>query len=278
MANLPSRRVFSFSLRSLLVVITLVCVWLAWESSIVRQRQRMLGELRASHAFQITTAKNWAESFPAGNAPQPAARIPWLRRLLGDEAIQEVGYFRHMVGPTTPSVERVAKLFPEAKVQETMLYEPCHPGCFPRGTLVETPSGRRAIETIAAGDEVVAYRQTGEPFTARVQSIFRTENRLWRVTTEAGELMTTETQPLCLASGEDGAAYQTRQAGELQAGDAIYKREAGELRAVKVLAVARTSRVENVVNLVLGDCEAFVANEYLARSKPPIQSAEANGR
>src|SRR5262245_52434759 len=97
MADKSPRRIFSFSLRSLLVVITLVCVWLAWESSVVRQRQRMLAQVRASHSFEVTTAKTWAASFPTGNAPRPVAQIPVLRRWLGDEAVQEIGYYGHMV-------------------------------------------------------------------------------------------------------------------------------------------------------------------------------------
>jgi hypothetical protein len=215
------------------------------------------------------TAKTWESSFHHVPPPRPVAQISAMRRWLGDVAIQEIGYYRHMVSSSDLSPDEIKRLFPEATVHEMMLHEPCHPGCFPHGTPVDTPAGPRPIETIAAGDEVIAYRKTGERFTACVQSIFNTQNRLWRVTTEAGELMTTETQPLCLADAKGEAAYETRQAGQLAAGDAILRLHAGELQAVKVLAVARTSRVEKVINLVLGDCEAFIANGYLARSKPP---------
>ena len=263
MSEKPARRWFSFSLRSLLAVMTLVCIWLAWESSVVRQRQRMLAQVRASHAFEVTTAKTWAASFPAGNPYSPVSRIPIFRRWLGDEAIQQIGYYGHMVGSSGVDVDRLAKLFPEAKVQETALHEPCHPGCFPRGTLVETPAGRRAIENIVAGDAVIAYRKSGEQFMANVQSVFVTDNRLWRVTTEAGELFTTETQPLC------SSIFETRAAGELTPGDAILHWDGEVLREVTVVAVTRTERCEKVFNLVLGDREAFVANGYLARSKPP---------
>ena len=31
---------------------------------------------------------------------------------------------------------------------------PCHPGCFPAGTLILVPGGYRDIETIRAGDVV----------------------------------------------------------------------------------------------------------------------------
>jgi hypothetical protein len=269
MSERPARRWFSFSLRSLLAVMTLVCIWLAWEMGVVRQRQRMLAQVRASQSFEVTTAKTWAASFKSGNAPRPVAQIPVLRRWLGDEAIQEIGYYGHMVRSSGVDVERLARLFPEAHVHETALHEPCHPGCFPRGTLVETPAGRRAIESIVAGDAVIAYHKSGERFTAQVQSVFVTDNRLWRVKTEVGELFTTETQPLCLTTD------QTQPAGELTPGDTILRWKDEGLREVAVVAVTRTDRCEKVFNLVLGDCEAFVANGYLARSKPPIDAADS---
>src|SRR4029450_2554725 len=182
---------------------------------VVRERKRTVTQLQTSPAFQVTTAKTWATIF-AGGPPvsQPVATIPVLRRWLGDEAIQEIGYYPSMRRPQDPSVDRLAQMFPEAKVHEVMiLYEPCHPGCFPHGTLVETPRGPRAIGTISVASQVIAYRKTGEQFTARVQSVFNTENRLWRVTTEAGELLTTETQPLCLSMDDSLTNYQVRRAG-----------------------------------------------------------------
>jgi hypothetical protein len=94
-------------------------------------------------------------------------------------------------------------------------------------------------------------------------------NRLWRVTTSAGELLTTQTQPLCVPAGVDLAVWETRPAGELEPGDRVFCWERGELRAVSVLAVAPADHHTRVINLVLGDCEAFLANGFLARSKPP---------
>jgi len=263
MPDKSPRRWFSFSLRSLLLVMTLVCIWLAWESSIVRQRRRAVTQLQANPAFQVMTAQTWAASFPAGNPPQPVATIPKVRLWLGDEAIQEIGYFRHMQGYSDVDVDRLVKLFPEAKVQETILHVPCHPGCFPRGTLVDCAAGRRRIEAIQPGDPIVAVLASGEMVTAHVQSVFVTDNRLWRVRTAAGDLLTTETQPLLLATD------RTVPAGELQPGDRILRRDADALLAVAVRSVSPTDRRERVFNLVLGDCEAFVANGFLARSKPP---------
>jgi len=160
----------------------------------------------------------------------------------------------------------VTSVFPEAEVREVPL-EPCHPGCFPRGTLVETPSGPRLIETLQAGDLVTAFLKSGERLDAPVQSVFVTDNRLWQVETDEATLITTETQPLCLATD------RTRGAGELQPGDTILHYSGGEIRTVKVLAVTQTDRAEKVFNLILGDSELFIANGFLARSKPPAAVA-----
>ncbi|MCI0357622.1 MAG: hypothetical protein L0211_03940 [Planctomycetaceae bacterium] len=145
---------------------------------------------------------------------------------------------------------------------------------------------------IRQGESVTAFRANGEAFVAAVQSVFITENRLWQIETEAGVLITTETQPLCLATD------RTAPAGELVPGESILRRVDGEIEAVKVLSVTATDRCEKVFNLVVGpagpagpdlplgeytlgevppsgrdlakgDCELFTANGFLARSKPP---------
>lgn len=257
---------FRFSLRTLLVVVTAVCCWLAWESSVVRGRQAALKAAASNPAFQITTAEQWAERQPPGYTGGPTPRVSLIRRWLGDKAVHDIVYYSEIGSYSEAERGRLARIFPEAQWEEReKLYEPCHPGCFPRGTLVLTTEGPRRIEKMQVGDFVTALGPSGEIYTAQVQSIFVTDNRLWSVRTEAGELLTTETQPLCLAADE------FKPAGELLAGDKILRFVDGELRPANVLEVSRTGRIEQVINLVLGDRESFVAGGYLARSKPPAE-------
>jgi hypothetical protein len=143
---------------------------------------------------------------------------------------------------------------------------PCHPGCFPRGTLVETPAGLRPIETIRAGEVVLGVRPDGTTAPVKVQSIFTTPNRLVKVRTDGGIVFTTETQPLCLTDG------RFRAARELQKGDRIWRWQDGKRQVVTVLDVTQTEREEPVHNLVLGDSEVFIAGGFLARSKPPVDA------
>jgi hypothetical protein len=184
-------RLFRFSLRTMLIVMTLLCCWLGWEVSVVRERQSARRELGANPAFIFVTANAWAEV--AIGVPTPKARIPIVRVWLGDEAIQQIGYMRYMPGFSEDEVKRLSRIFPEAQLQESNPTEPCHPGCFPAGTLVDTPEGLCPIERIGPGDVVISQSPIGGSVSAKVESVFTTENRLWQVETEAGTLVTTET-------------------------------------------------------------------------------------
>ena len=97
---------------------------------------------------------------------------------------------------------------------------------------------------------------------------------MYRGHPRSGNLLTTETQPLCLQQGG------FRRAGELAAGDQIWRWEAGERRPTRVQAVVATGREAPVFNLVVGDGAVFVAGGFLARGKPPVprgsRAAEAD--
>jgi Hint domain len=140
---------------------------------------------------------------------------------------------------------------------------PCHPGCFPAGTLVATPEGLRPIEALRGGDLVTLVRADGTPTSGAVESTFQTCTRLVEVRTESGSLVTTATQPLCLQEGG------FRPAGELAAGDLLWRWEAGERRPARVRGVLPTGREAPVFNLVVGESAVFVAGGFLARGKPP---------
>ena len=260
---------FRFSLRTLLVVVTVLCCWLAWESSVVRQRKAVRQEAANNPAFELVTAEDALRLISPSATPPQMARVSMIRRWLGDQAIQSIEYNRQYGNFSDDKLKRLTQTFPEAEVREVHIpLEPCHPGCFPRGTLVLTGAGPRPIETIQEGEWLVAMAPSGEIITAPVQSIFVTENRLWQVRTQAGELLTTETQPLLVAADE------FREAGGLEPGDRILRYVDGAVASTTVLEVAPTQRIEQVINLVLGDCEAFVAGEgYFARSKPPERVA-----
>jgi hypothetical protein len=152
-------------------------------------------------------------------------------------------------------------------VQTPLPLEPCHPGCFPAGTAIDVPSGKKSIERIGEGDVVTTMNPDGKRLQGKVSSVFVTKNRLFEIRTDAGSLLTTRTQPISLAGGK------LKTAGELNAGDQIYRWTGGERRTVTVNSVSATGREERVYNLILGDPAIFVANGFLVRSKPPAPVA-----
>jgi hypothetical protein len=146
--------------------------------------------------------------------------------------------------------------------------EPCHPGCFPAGTPIRTPGGWQLIERLRAGDSVTTVGLDGAAAPGKVLAVFATRNRLVEVRTAAGKLVTTETQPLALAGGG------LRAAGELKAGDRVFRWDGRKRRAVTVRSVAATGRQGQVFNLILGAPAIFVADGFLVRSKPPAPAID----
>jgi len=140
---------------------------------------------------------------------------------------------------------------------------PCHPGCFPSGTLVQIPAGTKRVEDLRPGDVVTTVGADGKPSQAKVKQMFVTRNQLVEVNIDGKTLISTSTQPLATADGK------VRPAGELKPGDRIYIWARGERTAVEVKSVEATMRVAPVYNAVLGDTTFFVANGFVARSKPP---------
>jgi hypothetical protein len=147
---------------------------------------------------------------------------------------------------------------------------PCHPGCFPAGTVVATPDGPRPIEALGRGDLVTLVSPDGTLTSGTVDSTFQTCNRLVEVRTESGSLLTTQTQPLCLQGGG------SRPAGELAEDDLIWRWEGGGRRPARILAVVPTGREAAVFNLVVGESAVFIADGFLARGKPPLVTGDSS--
>jgi hypothetical protein len=171
-----------------------------------------------------------------------------------------------------PAGSGAATSSPEKEKKEKVPNEPCHPGCFPAGTMVATPIGLRAIETIKAGEAVTLVGSDGTALSGPVHSVFKTDNRLVEIQTEAGSIRTTLTQPLCLKAG----GFRT--AEDLKAGDEIWRWADGKRQAARVTSVSKTDVDAPVFNLVVGESAIFVAGGFLARGKPPAVETGTSGR
>jgi uncharacterized protein (TIGR03067 family) len=202
------------------------------------EKERQLYELRGPKVISRLSLVVYRNMTPAGDS-----------RLLVQGRGGEVRYALDLSRPDQPRPER--------------LFPPCHPGCFPGGTQVQVPRGTAAIERIRQGDRVTTVDAVGKSSEAKVVGVFTTQNRVLEVQTDGGSLVTTTTQPVALVAGG------FRAAGELRAGDRVWRWVGGKRQASTVRAVPPTHQTVQVFNLVLGEPTGFVAGSFLVRSKPP---------
>ena len=91
------RRWFRFSLRGLLVALTVVAVWLGWNVHVVRQRKA---------ALAAPSVETWT--------PASVLSLPPWRRWFGDQAVGII------VSDDPAHVVTLNRLFPEAEVLEIL--------------------------------------------------------------------------------------------------------------------------------------------------------------
>jgi hypothetical protein len=132
-----SRRWFQFRLRSLMIgvaVLAMLSGYVARQHAFVRDRQRFLDEEE-----------------PAYGTSDHASDIPLIRRLLGDQAIREIG-----LRPQTDKAKRrrAAVLFPEAEICAVRVVVVCN-GSHDEHCLKEVPFSDEPAES---GENEVADR------------------------------------------------------------------------------------------------------------------------
>jgi hypothetical protein len=109
MADQPSpRRRFQFRLRTLMIAVTLLaipCGYLGWQAKIVRDRRAMIDRVVSiDNGFRMKIDFRMTE---------PAVSVPWIRRLLGDEAID---YIDLPLDTEIEERQRIRAAFPEAHI------------------------------------------------------------------------------------------------------------------------------------------------------------------
>ena len=92
MVEKPRCRWFRFSLRTLFVLIGVLCLWLGYVTNQVRERRAALAELQGRGAAVVTVTE-WSSSLSFSGMQQPIPEISPVRRWFGDEAIQSITYY-----------------------------------------------------------------------------------------------------------------------------------------------------------------------------------------
>lgn len=134
-------------------------------------------------------------------------------------------------------------------------------GCFPGDTMIRTQDGQIPIEKLSANDSVQAIGQNGQVINTRVEKIFTSRSRILRVSTDKGELRTTDEHPVGLADG----TYL--EAGLLCSGQKILFRDKGVLMTATVLKTAESKKSELVYNLSVNQPHTFLAQDFVVHNK-----------
>ena len=116
MSLLSKRRWLRFSVRTLLIAVTILCVWLGWQVSIVQDRRAMIKRIEADGDggyVQIVEVLE-SESSPANRPYYDAYRVSNFRSLLGDKTVTDIILDGEMQPADMKEIER---LFPEATIR-----------------------------------------------------------------------------------------------------------------------------------------------------------------
>ncbi|HIJ84697.1 MAG TPA: hypothetical protein HPQ00_10920, partial [Magnetococcales bacterium] len=127
--------------------------------------------------------------------------------------------------------------------------------CFPLGTMVSTPCGDVAIESICPGDAVIAYDDEGHLHHALVEDVSRHFKQESLVYLHAGPnfLVVTDTHYILV---KDKGFIQ---ADAIRAGDIVFDREQGECR-VSSTQIKRTGPEIHTYNLIVAEYSTYIAN------------------
>ena len=109
----PTRRWLRFSIRTLLVAVTIFCVWLGWQVSIVRERKavrKLIDEAGGYHG----------NPFSGIEAKELIPKVSWFRQRLGDEGVREWTLPKKLEAERA----RVVRAFPESEIFVEDLLQP----------------------------------------------------------------------------------------------------------------------------------------------------------
>ncbi len=134
-------------------------------------------------------------------------------------------------------------------------------GCFPAGTMIQTPAGRQAIESLQQGDVVAGVDLAGAAVSTAVEGIYATSSLLVLVETSAGTLRTTAEHPIAVAGGAFCPA------GDLQPGQQIVTWRGSRAGLATVQRVRQTGLKCTVFNLSVGRPHTFIADGVVVHNK-----------
>ena len=106
----PKLRWFRFSLRTLFVLITVLCIWLGTQVNFISQRHAFLRMLEVDAGYQSHLLAAEYSNF----YPMPKRRVPLVARILGEQAYSMI-VLPELYGPDL--IDKATRLFPESVIE-----------------------------------------------------------------------------------------------------------------------------------------------------------------
>lgn len=138
-------------------------------------------------------------------------------------------------------------------------------GCFPAGTLVDTPTGKQFIERLNPGDLVTAVDSMGRRQSTHVVAVLQTTSPLLTLSTTAGALITTPDHPLALQ------VDLFRQASEIRLGSTLQFWNGARAAGVLVTSKPAPGPTQIVYNLEVEEPHTFIASGFVVHNKLIVQ-------
>jgi hypothetical protein len=114
-------RWLTYSVRTLLLAVTIICLWLGHEWRIVQER-KAVRDLLQTPAVQMKTIYLYPANvtiIPLRPRGKSAVPLTWIRQLMGDVQMPAI----NCSGLTEKEVERVNRAFPESQLWNPRYYE-----------------------------------------------------------------------------------------------------------------------------------------------------------
>jgi hypothetical protein len=116
----PKRRWFRFSLRTLFVLVTVLCLWLAYQMSFVHQRKRLLSRLDSvvpgRYPTYETAIRNGEPCVLVGEVVTPSeCQLSWIRKAFGDKLVPVIFLPKSI---SADEVKEFRTAFPESIVSQ----------------------------------------------------------------------------------------------------------------------------------------------------------------
>lgn len=110
----PKRRCLQFSLGTLFLAVTVLCVWLGVQTKWIRDRQEARRWLE-KHDCKFYSNVDVDPSDPFGVEPKDA---PWPIRILGEEGVSQIYLHLHVISSDEAKLRKtmLEQQFPEADV------------------------------------------------------------------------------------------------------------------------------------------------------------------